>query len=159
VAVTHRPGGLSDYAACVGTADDLTGNGAMSIGIALAGMKPDGTPTNLHSLLGSVASHHAPPQAPQSGHAMSSDRNVGEGMLPPQRGTQEAEVDGARRPESTEALRYVSRAVEKGLTRIHTIALAENAALFVEIDRILEQATALGQRTAIRSHIRSWWAW
>ncbi len=42
--VTHRPGGLGDYAACNGTVDSLDGNGALGIGVVLAAVKPDGTP-------------------------------------------------------------------------------------------------------------------
>lgn len=49
-AVRHRPGGLSDYAACFGDVDDLKGNGAMGIGIASAGVKPDGTPLTKEDL-------------------------------------------------------------------------------------------------------------
>jgi prepilin-type processing-associated H-X9-DG protein len=41
---THRPGGLSDYAACNGTTGNLIGDGAMVIGIVKAALKPDGTP-------------------------------------------------------------------------------------------------------------------
>jgi prepilin-type N-terminal cleavage/methylation domain-containing protein/prepilin-type processing-associated H-X9-DG protein len=42
---THRPGGLGDYAACHGTTSNtLEGNGALSIGIAKAAVRADGTP-------------------------------------------------------------------------------------------------------------------
>lgn len=39
----HRAGGLGDYAACHGDLDDLYGNGALSIGIAMEAMKRDGS--------------------------------------------------------------------------------------------------------------------
>jgi type II secretory pathway pseudopilin PulG len=45
-AVSHRPGGLADYAACFGNSDKLDGNGALSIGIASAAVRPDGTPVD-----------------------------------------------------------------------------------------------------------------
>jgi prepilin-type N-terminal cleavage/methylation domain-containing protein len=48
--VTHRPGGLADYAACFGTIDHLKGNGALSIGIPSAAVKPDGTPVSAKDL-------------------------------------------------------------------------------------------------------------
>jgi prepilin-type processing-associated H-X9-DG protein len=48
----HRPGGLGDYAACHGTdVATLDGNGALSIGIPLAAVQPNGTPwTNLSQM-------------------------------------------------------------------------------------------------------------
>src|SRR5262245_33781 len=50
--LNHRPGGLSDYAACHGTdVGTLEGNGALSIGTVLAAVQPDGTPwTNLAAM-------------------------------------------------------------------------------------------------------------
>src|SRR5947209_6568542 len=48
----HRPGGLGDYAACHGTdVGTLDGNGALSIGVPLAAVQPNGTPwTNLSGM-------------------------------------------------------------------------------------------------------------
>jgi prepilin-type N-terminal cleavage/methylation domain-containing protein/prepilin-type processing-associated H-X9-DG protein len=48
----HRPGGLGDYAACHGTdVGTLDGNGALSIGLPLAAVQPNGTPwTNLSQM-------------------------------------------------------------------------------------------------------------
>jgi prepilin-type N-terminal cleavage/methylation domain-containing protein len=48
----HRPGGLSDYAASHGTdVTTLEGNGALSIGLPLAAVQPNGTPwTNLDKM-------------------------------------------------------------------------------------------------------------
>jgi prepilin-type N-terminal cleavage/methylation domain-containing protein/prepilin-type processing-associated H-X9-DG protein len=47
---THRPGGLSDYAACNGTMDSLDGNGALGIGLVSAAVKPDGSPVTAAGL-------------------------------------------------------------------------------------------------------------
>jgi prepilin-type N-terminal cleavage/methylation domain-containing protein/prepilin-type processing-associated H-X9-DG protein len=51
-ALSHRPGGLGDYAACHGTdVATLDGNGALSIGIPMSAVQPDGTPwTNLSQM-------------------------------------------------------------------------------------------------------------
>jgi prepilin-type N-terminal cleavage/methylation domain-containing protein/prepilin-type processing-associated H-X9-DG protein len=58
VPLTHRPGGLGDYASCNGTVDSLDGNGALGIGVVVTAVKRDGSPVTAAGL---TAMYQQPP--------------------------------------------------------------------------------------------------